>query len=209
MSARDDILAAIRASQPQAPPPPPVSRPWDRTRDLGPDALADRLTGRLRAYGAHVRRCAPEAVAAGAAEILALHGITRLAVPPDLDPAWLPPGVAIHPDAPLAVADLESMPGVMTEARLAIAETGTIVLDAGPGQGRRLLTLLPDFYLCVVRRSTIVAIMPEAIAQLREAVAARRPITFVSGPSATADIELDRVQGVHGPRTLAVLLIEA
>ena len=95
----------------------------------------------------------------------------------------------------------------MTASRLAIAESGTVVLDGGPGQGRRALTLLPDYHLCVVRSSDVVSLMPEAIALLQDAVAAGRPLTFFSGPSATADIELDRVEGVHGPRTLDVILV--
>jgi L-lactate dehydrogenase complex protein LldG len=111
-------------------------------------------------------------------------------------------------DPDLSAEALDQSDGVLTGCRLAIAETGTIVLDGGPGQGRRALTLVPDYHLCVVRAEQVVEIVPDAIRSLGDAMrAAPRPLTFVSGPSATSDIEFRRVEGVHGPRTLEVLLV--
>ncbi|MGZ3598655.1 MAG: LutC/YkgG family protein, partial [Ktedonobacterales bacterium] len=140
----------------------------------------------------------------------------HLAIPPDIPSAWLTDlassGVELLRDepgtAPLSYAQLDSSDGVLTGCALAIAQTGTIVLDAGAYQGRRVLTLLPDYHLCVVYADQIVDIVPQAIEQLADAVREQqRPITFISGPSATSDIELNRVEGVHGPRTLEVLVV--
>jgi L-lactate dehydrogenase complex protein LldG len=125
-------------------------------------------------------------------------------VPPGLPAAWRPDGVAA--DDGWSPAQLNAADGAMTGCLLAIAESGTIMLDGGALSGRRALTLLPDYHLCVVAAEQIVGLLPEAMAALAKAVAAG-PITFFSGPSATADIELDRVQGVHGPRSLDVILV--
>ena len=110
-----------------------------------------------------------------------------------------------HTDEALTPAQLDRIDGVLCTCRLAIAETGTIVLDAGADQGRRALSLVPDLHLCVVRADQVVQTVPEAVSRLD----ATRPLTWISGPSATSDIELNRVEGVHGPRTLDVILIEA
>ncbi|MEU4845658.1 LutC/YkgG family protein [Streptomyces gilvosporeus] len=129
-----------------------------------------------------------------------------LIVPQGFPAAWLPDGDGTRTDIPpLDVRALDTAGGVLTTCALAIAVTGTIVLDAGPGQGRRALTLLPDYHLCVVRADQIAADVPEALRRLDP----RRPLTFISGPSATSDIELERVEGVHGPRTLDVIIVDS
>jgi L-lactate dehydrogenase complex protein LldG len=204
MTARDDILAAIRAArplQPQTPPPRPAYR---QNLGLSRDALTARLSGRLTDYGVTVTRLATlSALPSTAAGLFRQRGLTRIVVPPGLPAAWRPDGAI--PDDDLPVAELEESDAAMTGCRLAIAESGTIMLDGGAWSGRRVLTLLPDTHLCVVLTDQIVGLLPEAMPTVADA-SATGPITFFSGPSATADIELDRVQGVHGPRTLDVIL---
>nr|BFE76914.1 hypothetical protein GCM10020092_102150 [Actinoplanes digitatis] len=126
-------------------------------------------------------------------------------MPPGIDPAWLPASVEVLPDDGLSADTLAVAGGVLTAATVAVAETGTIVLDGSPDQGRRIISLLPDLHICVVRADQVVASVPEALARLDP----RRPLTWISGPSATSDIELNRVEGVHGPRRLHVILTEA
>jgi L-lactate dehydrogenase complex protein LldG len=144
-------------------------------------------------------------------EAMKRRGVRRLVIPPYLPREWIPDGIEIMRDAArsrLTNQELDESDGVLTGCALGIAQTGTIVLDAGRAQGRRALTLLPDYHLCVVREQQIVGLVPEAFASLERAVKGEgRAITFISGPSATSDIELDRVEGVHGPRTLEVLIV--
>ena len=135
-------------------------------------------------------------------------GARRLVVPQGLPPAWRGADVELVDDDGLSALELDGVSGALTGCTAAIAETGTIVLTAGPLEGRRALTLVPDLHICVVRESQIVQLLPEAMASVAAKRLERQPITFISGPSATSDIELSRVEGVHGPRTLVVLVVK-
>ncbi|MEZ4864039.1 MAG: LUD domain-containing protein [Caldilineaceae bacterium] len=217
-TARERVLARIQtalnhtpaAGEPttELPPPSPVARNY-RQRDEAPRAaIIDRFIERVTEYKAHVQRINEGELGATIAATLARRHVERLVVPADLPAAWLPTDLTLLRDGgDLSYEMLDGSHGVLTGCILGIAQTGTIVLDHGPLQGRRAISLVPDYHLCVVRADQIVGVMPEAIAQLSTAVQARRPITFVSGPSATSDIELNRVEGVHGPRTLDVLVV--
>jgi L-lactate dehydrogenase complex protein LldG len=170
-------------------------------------ALLGLLTERLRDYGTSVRRCPASGVARAVGEALAARGARRIVLPPGLDldldlGGGGPAGVEFLPGDGLPPEALDATDGVITTAAVAIAETGTIILDGGPGQGRRALSLVPDYHLCILHASQVVGIVPEALARLDPG----RPGTWISGPSATSDIELERVQGVHGPRALEVIL---
>jgi len=136
--------------------------------------------------------------------------VKKLVMPPGFPEKWIPGSVELVMDegGKLSKDELDNSDAVLTGCTLAIAQTGTIVLDAGPGQGRRVLTLLPDFHICVVKSDQIVDVVPQAFSRLRQAYTGKLPpITFISGPSATSDIELSRVEGVHGPRRLDVLVV--
>ncbi len=174
----------------------------------GAPALLDLLADRLEDYRATVVRCAPDAVDATVLDVLNTRRIRRLVVPPRQAaqvPAELVELVLDHPGEPLTVEQLDGADGVLTGCAVAVAETGTIVLDGSPDQGRRAITLVPDYHLVVVRAEQVVQTVPEALRRLDP----RRPLTWISGPSATSDIELSRVEGVHGPRTLDVVLVES
>jgi L-lactate dehydrogenase complex protein LldG len=215
--ARAEILAAIRGAlgtdipararegsdqQPAPSIPAPSSE--------GLPALLERFCDRVRDYGAVASRVGRDEVAATVAEIAARHRARRLVVPAGLPRRWRAALLElVDDDERLGPRELERFDGALTAAALAVAETGTLVLDGGPNQGRRALTLLPDLHVCVVDAARVVADVPDAIAALEPALREhRRPVTFISGPSATADIELRRVQGVHGPRRLEVILAE-
>jgi L-lactate dehydrogenase complex protein LldG len=184
----------------------PVPREYRRRDDAGRDAIVDRFADRVSEYRATVFRAGRGDLAATIAGACRERGAKRLAVPGDLPAEWRPDGVEAVVDDGLSPRELDRVDGALTGCALAIAETGTIVLDGGAAQGRRALTLVPDYHLCVVRAGDVVGQVPEAIEALGEAVRAGRPVTFVSGPSATSDIELNRVEGVHGPRTLHVVI---
>lgn len=159
------------------------------------------LTERLIDYRATVHRCAPDGIAAVVGQLL--HART-VVVPPGLPADWLPPGVRVRrDDGRLTHAEIGGTDAAVTAAAVAVAMTGTIVLDAAADQGRRVLSLLPDMHVCVVRADQVVASVPDAIDRLGP----HQPLTWISGPSATSDIEFDRVEGVHGPRTLRVVLV--
>ncbi|HYB85214.1 MAG TPA: LUD domain-containing protein [Streptosporangiaceae bacterium] len=202
--ARDVILARIRTALGRSPgsPEDPVPRGYRTSGDLDAPVLLGLLAERLRDYGCTVRHAAPGTVMTAVGEALGQRGADRVVVPPGLDVSGLPGGTEIVVDDGLSPAALDAVDGVITGAAVAIAETGTIILDGSPGQGRRALSLVPDYHVCIVRADQVVGLVPEALARL----APGRPLTWISGPSATSDIELDRVQGVHGPRTLEVIL---
>jgi L-lactate dehydrogenase complex protein LldG len=160
----------------------------------------------VRDYQATVEEVAEADLSDAILAICRQRRVRRLAVPVDLPADWLPSEVEIVRDAPPLTSEaLELCDGVLTGCALAIAQTGTLVLDSGERQGRRALTLLPDLHLCVISADQILGTVPEALARL--SAHPEHPITFISGPSATSDIELSRVEGVHGPRTLVVLII--
>jgi L-lactate dehydrogenase complex protein LldG len=210
VSARAEILARVRSAHAAAPPPDlaysGIERAYRSTSDLDREALVERLVDRLLDYKALVRQCRPEEVAAAVAAALGERGARSVVVPAGFDQDWLAAadGVRIQTDeGQLSVAALDAVDGVLTGCAVAVATTGTLVLDGSAGQGRRVVSLIPDYHLCVVRTGQVVADVPQLVA----AVDLTRPVTLISGPSATSDIELNRVEGVHGPRTLEVILV--
>ncbi len=206
--AKSEMLAGIRAALADATPAPAIPRAYIQADDRPRSVILDELVERLIDYRASVSRVGAGDLAGAIAAACATYGITRVALPADVPADWVPAGVTAVRDAPpLSHADLDGCAGVLTGSALAIAQTGTIILDGGPQQGRRALSLVPDVHLCVVRAEDVVGNVPEGIARLTASAA--RPITLISGPSATSDIELSRVEGVHGPRTLHVFLITA
>lgn len=218
MSAREEVLARIAEAHRLAPPPylpyESLARDYRRADDAGTEdgtaELVELLVDRLLDYKALVRRTTPDRLAGTVAEALRERGVRSLVVPDGAEETWLSQAADVQvradpgPDGPLGVDDLDAVDGVLTGCALAVAATGTIVLDGSPGQGRRAVTLVPDYHLCVVRADQVVADVPQAVARLEPT----RPTTMISGPSATSDIELNRVEGVHGPRTLEVVLVD-
>jgi L-lactate utilization protein LutC len=209
MNAREEVLGRVRTAVADGAGLAPVARDYrtaDQPRDLAAGDLPELLVDRLVDYRALVRRSTTSLVAASVVAALTERGARRIAVPQGILPAGLDrlePGIElVADDPPLTAAQLDGLDGVLTGCAVAIAETGTIVLDGGAGQGRRILSLVPDYHLVVVTAAQVVAGVPEALARLDPT----RPQTWISGPSATSDIELDRVEGVHGPRTLEVIL---
>jgi L-lactate dehydrogenase complex protein LldG len=174
--------------------------------ELAGAALLDLLAERLTDYRALVRRASAAALAAEVSAALAQRGARTVVVPPGLG-VPLPDFAAVTVDRGLTAAELDGFDAVVTRAAVAIAETGTIVLDGAPDQGRRAISLVPDYHLCIVTSDQVGHLGPEAVARLADADS--QPLTWISGPSATSDIELERIEGVHGPRTLEVILVTA
>jgi L-lactate dehydrogenase complex protein LldG len=183
-----------------------IERGYRREATRPREAIVELLEDRLRDYDARVIRVGRADVASSAAGMLEERKMRRMVVPAGLAAEWLPPGFEFVVDDGLPAAELDRVDGVMTGATLAIAETGTVVLQNVAGQGRRAVTLVPDYHLCVVRVEDVVEPVPEAIHRLQ--ATAELATTFVSGPSATADIEMTRIKGVHGPRSLDVILVD-
>ena len=207
-TARDVVMRRIRDALGSAPPAPgDVPREYRRAGEPVDFDPVERFVEVVADYDATVHRVDEAGLAGALAEVCRARGAARLAVP--VGAPWAVDGVElVADDPPLGPRDLDALDGVLTGCATAIAQTGTIVLDGARQSGRRAITLVPDLHLCVVHADQIVPAVPDAIAAVDDAVREGRPVTFVSGPSATADIELIRVQGVHGPRTLDVFLVE-
>lgn len=186
-----------------------VTRDYRHSELTDSEEVVERFAERVAEYKVNVQRVEEATLAEAIESACATHGVRRLVIPMDLPLSWLPADVELLRDeGTLTYEQLDSSDGVLTGCALGIAQTGTIILDGGAHQGRRVITLLPDYHLCVVFEDQVVNLVPEAIERLRETVISdRRPITLISGPSATSDIELNRVEGVHGPRTLNMLLV--
>ena len=202
MSARDEVLGRIRRAladvpRDERPEDVEVTREYRHRGDAG-DVL-DRFADAVRDYRADVRTVAPSAVGQAVADACAGR---RVVVPEALPPEWRPEGALVDDGRP--GRDLDALDGAVTGCAVAIAQTGTIVLDGAGSCGRRALTLVPDHHVCVVEADQVVDLVPEALARMEDPT---RPITFISGPSASSDIELQRVEGVHGPRHLVVILV--
>jgi L-lactate dehydrogenase complex protein LldG len=208
--AREEILERVRLALtdvPSAESPDDVRVPRAYL-EHEEGAPSDLFVERVLEYGSLVRVVGPGEVAAAVGSVCAEFQVTSLVVPQDLEVAWIPPGIEAVADTGLDVRELDRVGAALTGCALGIAATGTVVLDAGPGQGRRALTLVPDVHVCVIDEGQVVDGVPAALrlvsADLRTT---RRPLTFVSGPSATSDIELSRVEGVHGPRRFGLVLV--
>jgi L-lactate dehydrogenase complex protein LldG len=214
MSSREGMLAAIRAANTRggAVAATDVDAAWEalpreyrRGNAASAEEVLELLEDRLRDYDATVVRASYADVSSVVGGMLAERGKARMLAAPGMDGALLPEGFEFIEDDGLSAPAIDRFDGVVTESTLAIAETGTIVLQTVPGQGRRVLSLVPDYHLCVVKAGSVVATVPEAM----DRIAARPSFaaTFISGPSATADIEMTRIKGVHGPRFLDVVVV--
>lgn len=205
MDAREEVLARVRGaiaplSGSTSPSTSEVPRDYRMQSADGVDTFVDRL----HHYQAHTHRSAASELDDTVRAVLAERGVRRMAVPDGVPDSWLERLEPLRDSSPLDAHTLDRCDGVLTTCAVAIAQSGTIILDGGPGMGRRILSLVPDYHLCVVRAEQIVGSLPEAIAKLEPT----RPLTFISGPSATVDIEMVRVRGVHGPRRLEVIIAE-
>ncbi|MBV2357290.1 LUD domain-containing protein [Streptomyces sp. J2-1] len=215
MNSRDRILGRVRRAladvreEPggELPYADAVPRAYLREHgDRTPAETVDLLAANLADYRARVHRCTEDDLPSLLARLLREHGSASLLVPPGLEPGWLAETDVerVEDRAESTPYDLDRVDSVLTGCAVAVAETGTLVLDGGPDQGRRRITLVPDHHICVVRvPEQVVSSVPRALDRLSPG----RPLTWISGPSATSDIELDRVEGVHGPRTLEVVLL--
>ncbi|MCC3282161.1 MULTISPECIES: LutC/YkgG family protein [Arthrobacter] len=211
MSAREEILERLRSALSDGPSAPEVPRNYRTAVDAPEEERISLLVDRLEDYKAGVTVLPEAGVAARIAELLSDAG--SYVVPAGINEAWLAAADSAAPgrrrtdsrQAPLSVSELDATAAVVTGSAVAVAETGTIILDGSEGQGRRAISLIPDHHVCVVNAADITMILPEALRRLD----GTRPLTWISGPSATSDIELERVEGVHGPRTLDVIIVRS
>lgn len=215
--ARDEIIARIRtalADVPSVSPEQDVPVPWEYHRPTRTEGVVDLFVERVEDYKATVIRTGASSVGQVVADALRERGAANAVLPSGLDQAWVDAvsgaGIEVRRDEPrMTRAQLDATDAVVTACRVGAAESGTIMLDHRADQGRRALTLVPDLHVCVVRASQVVSDVPEAVAAIAPSVREdRQPVTWISGGSATSDIELSRVEGVHGPRTLVVVLVE-
>lgn len=206
-SARAEILERIRATNRAATAMAAIPREYRQTDERSQEEIVTLFLERVAEYSAEVERVSVDEVPGAIGAAASRHSVRRMVIPAGLPDDWRPPDLELIPDQSLTPRELDQLDGVITGCTIAIAETGTIAISAGPYEGRRLLTLVPDVHICVVQSRQIVATVPEAIARLGPVIReSRRPSTLISGPSATSDIELQRVEGVHGPRKLDVLI---
>jgi len=207
-SAKDEIFASIREAAGISPVGrieeySAIARAYHQRGGLDLDARLSLFTERLIDYDAVVYRCAEAEVPATVVNALTERGKRSLVIPPNLRRDWLPAEMQFVPDADLPYPELDASEGSLTGCTAAIAMTGSILLGHGPNEGRRALTLIPDYHLCVVYSGQVVETVPEGIRQMSGCAT----ITTISGPSATADIEMTRIKGVHGPRSFDVILV--
>ena len=206
-TAKEAMLTRIRAAVVNAPEVSEDRQDFRQQDERNRATLVGEFIDRLIEYKAFVTRTDDAGLLQAITDACHGHSIGRLVIPSDIPDRWLPAEVTILRDEPpLSLTALDESSGVLTGGALGIAQTGTIILDGGALQGRRILSLLPDVHLCVVRAEQIVGLVPEAIT--KRTGQTTRPLTLISGPSATSDIELSRVEGVHGPRTLHVLVVD-
>jgi L-lactate dehydrogenase complex protein LldG len=182
-----------------------VPRAYDQTPRLSADERLNLFVERVRDYDAEIATVEDHDVAGEIAAAIAARGDRPTLLPQSFPAEWTPKAVRLTFDEGFSAEVLDGFESIITTATLGIAETGSVVLQHVPGQGRRAATLLPDFHVCVLRERDLVQSVPEAFARLGEDP--MRPITFISGPSATADIEMTRIRGVHGPRFLHVIVV--
>lgn len=220
MSARDEIISRIQrsfapAARSSADDHAAIPRDYVQSGTLDTAARLDLFEERLRDYGTEVYRCVTAQLPDTIATAMDAAGVKSLVIADDIGPNWLPsaqkaqkngPAFSFIRDEGLSYETLDRSEGILTTCAVAVALTGTIILRHGRS-GRRAITLIPDYHLCLVRASQLVETVPEAIRELE--LPSRSPITTISGPSATADIEMTRIKGVHGPRRLAVILVVA
>jgi L-lactate dehydrogenase complex protein LldG len=197
------MLARIRSALGERA-PVEIRRAYRTAGTRSREEVLELLVERVRDYGAEV--VTTDAPASAAAAALVRHGARRVGVPDDLPGGLRPPGFELVDAGGLAAAELDRLDGALTACAAACAETGSLAFDGGPGTGSRALTLVPDLHVCVVRAGQVVETVPELVARLEPSAREGRPIVIVSGPSATSDIELNRVEGVHGPRRLVVVV---